>query len=41
MVTILRWVAFGAGIVVTAGTVVAVMKTLVVPRRSWCSSRLM
>jgi len=35
MVMTLRWVAFGAGLAVTAGTVVAVMKTLIVPRRSW------
>jgi len=35
MVTTLRWVAFGIGVAVTAGTVLAVMKTLIVPRRSW------
>ena len=31
----LRWVGFAAGIVVSGGTVVGVMKTLIVPRRSW------
>ncbi len=31
----LRWVGFAAGIVVSVGTVVGVMKTLIVPRRSW------
>jgi len=30
-----RWVAFAAGVVLACGTVVAVMKTLIVPRRSW------
>jgi len=33
--TALRWVGFAVGVAVTAGTVVAVMKTLIVPRRSW------
>jgi hypothetical protein len=32
---LLRWLGFSAGIVILAGTVVAVMKTLLVPRRSW------
>jgi len=31
----LRWVGFAAGVLVSAGTVIAVMKTLLVPRRSW------
>jgi len=31
----LRWVGFAAGTVLTLGTVIAVMKTLIVPRRSW------
>jgi hypothetical protein len=31
----LRWLGFAAGIAVTLGTVVGVMKTLIVPRRSW------
>ncbi len=31
----LRWLGFTAGIVILVGTVVAVMKTLLVPRRSW------
>ena len=35
MEDLLRWLGFGAGIVILAGTVVAVMKTLLVPRRSW------
>jgi hypothetical protein len=34
-VTTLRWIGFAAGVFVTAGTVVGVMKTLIVPRRSW------
>jgi hypothetical protein len=33
--TVFRWVGFGAGVVVFAWTVVAVMKILIVPRRSW------
>ena len=35
MVTTLRWLGFAAGIVISFGTVVGVMKTLIVPRRSW------
>jgi hypothetical protein len=35
METALRWAGFAAGMVLAAGTVVAVMKTLIVPRRSW------
>jgi hypothetical protein len=31
----LRWLGFIAGIIILVGTVVAVMKTLLVPRRSW------
>ncbi len=31
----LRWLGFGAGVAIGFGTVVAVMKTLIVPRRSW------
>ena len=31
----LRWLGFVAGIIILVGTVVAVMKTLLVPRRSW------
>ena len=31
----LRWVGFGAGVIVTVGTVIGVMKTLIVPRRAW------
>ncbi|MDJ0770972.1 MAG: hypothetical protein QNJ12_19420 [Ilumatobacter sp.] len=30
-----RWLGFGVGVVLAIGTVVAVMKTLIVPRRSW------
>ncbi len=32
---LLRWTGFGAGVVILGGTLVAVMKTLLVPRRSW------
>jgi hypothetical protein len=32
---LLRWLGFSAGVVILAATVVAVMKTLLVPRRSW------
>jgi hypothetical protein len=35
VVTTLRWIGFAAGIVVAIGTVIGVMKTLIVPRRSW------
>lgn len=35
MAITLRWVGFAAGIVISLGTVVSVMKTLIVPRRSW------
>jgi hypothetical protein len=31
----LRWVAFAAGLLLAGGTVIAVMKALIVPRRSW------
>lgn len=31
----LRWLGFSAGLMLALGTVVAVMKTLIVPRRSW------
>ncbi len=31
----LEWVAFAAGAALAVGTVIAVMKTLIVPRRSW------
>lgn len=31
----LRWLGFAAGVVFSAGTVVGVMKTFIVPRRSW------
>lgn len=31
----LRWVGFAAGIAVSVGTVIGVMKALIVPRRSW------
>ncbi len=31
----LRWFGFTTGLVVTAGTVIGVMKTLIVPRRAW------
>jgi len=34
-VTILRWIGFAAGVFVAVGTVIGVMKTLIVPRRSW------
>ena len=30
-----RWFGFAAGVVLAIGTVIAVMKTLIVPRRSW------
>lgn len=33
--TALRWLGFAAGIVVSIGTVIGVMKTLIVPRRGW------
>ena len=32
---VVEWTGFGLGVVLAAGTVVAVMKTLIVPRRSW------
>jgi hypothetical protein len=32
---IAAWVGFGVGVVIATGTVIAVMKTLIVPRRSW------
>lgn len=35
MEAFLRWSGFGVGTIVLIGTVVAVMKTLLVPRRSW------
>lgn len=35
METLLRWVGFGVGVGIAIGTVIAVMKTLIVPRRSW------
>lgn len=35
MIATLRWVGFAVGIIVSVGTVVGVMKTLIVPRRSW------
>jgi hypothetical protein len=35
MITTLRWVGFALGVGVTIGTVIAVIKTLIVPRRSW------
>lgn len=35
MITTLRWVGFAAGLAITLGTVVGVMKSLIVPRRSW------
>ena len=31
----LRWVGFALGVALALGTVIAVMKTLIVPRRSW------
>lgn len=31
----LRWIGFAVGLGITAGTVVGVMKTFIVPRRSW------
>ena len=30
-----KWVGFALGVVLAIGTVIAVMKTLIVPRRSW------
>jgi len=30
-----RWIGFAVGVVLAMGTVIAVMKTLIVPRRSW------
>lgn len=33
--TVLRWLAFAAGLALVAGTVITVMKVLIVPRRSW------
>jgi hypothetical protein len=35
METMLRWVGFALGASLAVGTVIAVMKTLIVPRRSW------
>lgn len=35
MTELLRWIGFAAGVVVGTGTVVGVMKTFIVPRRSW------
>ncbi len=35
MVETFRWIGFATGIVITLGTVIGVMKTLIVPRRSW------
>jgi hypothetical protein len=31
----LRWIGFALGVILAFGTVIAVMKTLIVPRRSW------
>ena len=35
METTLRWIGFALGVILAFGTVIAVMKTLIVPRRSW------
>ncbi len=35
MITILRWVGFTLGLILCVGTVIGVMKTFIVPRRSW------
>jgi hypothetical protein len=35
METLLRWIGFAIGLGLAIGTVIAVMKTLIVPRRSW------
>lgn len=35
METLLRWLGFALGVGLAIGTVIAVMKTLIVPRRSW------
>lgn len=35
METAVRWAGFGVGVILGLGTIVAVMKTLMVPRRSW------
>lgn len=31
----LRWIGFAVGVILSAGTVIGVMKTFIVPRRSW------
>jgi hypothetical protein len=35
MESLLWWIGFGAGVGIAIGTVLAVVKTLIVPRRSW------
>lgn len=35
METTLRWIGFASGVGLAVGTVIAVIKTLIVPRRSW------
>ncbi|MGI9598304.1 MAG: hypothetical protein ACR2QK_19225, partial [Acidimicrobiales bacterium] len=35
MIAFLRWAGFAAGIILAVGTVIGVMKTFIVPRRSW------
>ena len=33
--TTLRWIGFAGGVIITMGTVIGVMKALIVPRRAW------
>jgi hypothetical protein len=35
VIALLRWLGFGVGLLVATGTVIGVMKTFIVPRRSW------
>ena len=35
MIGALRWIGFAAGVFMSVGTVIGVMKTFIVPRRSW------
>ncbi len=35
MIEVLRWLGFALGVVLSVGTVIGVMKTFIVPRRSW------
>ena len=35
MIEVLRWIGFASGVTMSIGTVIGVMKTFIVPRRSW------